>query len=261
VLHSRFITLDRAKKERDIIDFSKSTNNGLWITTQLVEASLDIDFDLLLTECSTIDSMLQRFGRCYRKRHYNNTDPNIFIFQYDNISKKIYDPELINRTYKTLSEYNNLLITEEQKQEMIDKVFTDIEHTEYFHSYKNYKDLLKSGFRANKKEAQELFRNITNQCTVIPKPVYEKNKDLINDLVSQIDSNKGIEKLKVKEKLYDYCANLKILGRQRLLKLEDFPIKSKFLLNNNIKLLDGIQYNDKKGIVFIENSENIDNII
>ena len=49
--------------ENEIIKFSDSENEtGIWVTTQLVEASLDIDFDVLYTEMSTADSLLQRMG-------------------------------------------------------------------------------------------------------------------------------------------------------------------------------------------------------
>lgn len=40
--------------------FSGSEETGIWITTQIVEASLDIDFDVLFTEMCTADSLLQR---------------------------------------------------------------------------------------------------------------------------------------------------------------------------------------------------------
>ena len=33
-LHSRFIAIDREAKERDIKEFAKENNNGVWITTQ-----------------------------------------------------------------------------------------------------------------------------------------------------------------------------------------------------------------------------------
>ena len=59
----------RAKLEKEIKEFSNNKEkSGVWITTQLVEASLDIDFDYLYTEMSTLDSLFQRLGRCYRKR-------------------------------------------------------------------------------------------------------------------------------------------------------------------------------------------------
>ena len=67
LLHSRYIRRDRAFLEKQIMDFAESEEAGIWITTQIVEASLDIDFDVLHTEMCTADSLLQRMGRCNRK--------------------------------------------------------------------------------------------------------------------------------------------------------------------------------------------------
>lgn len=60
LLHSRFIRRDRNLLEQKIMEFSESDEAGIWVTTQIVEASLDIDFDILHTEMCTADSLLQR---------------------------------------------------------------------------------------------------------------------------------------------------------------------------------------------------------
>lgn len=70
LLHSRFIRKDRKKLEQEILDFApndpnRKENHGIWISTQIVEASLNIDFDVLYTEMCSIDSLLQRMGRVY----------------------------------------------------------------------------------------------------------------------------------------------------------------------------------------------------
>ena len=84
LLHSRFIQADRSGKERNIKEFSKNRNEaGIWITTQIVEASLDIDFDMLYTEMSTLYSLFQRLGRCYRGREYGENTPNVKIYIKD----------------------------------------------------------------------------------------------------------------------------------------------------------------------------------
>lgn len=57
------------KKKKNILDFGKTEfdGEGIWISTSLVEASLDIDFDYLFTELQDLNSLFQRFGRCNRK--------------------------------------------------------------------------------------------------------------------------------------------------------------------------------------------------
>ena len=66
---------DRARLEQEIMRFSEDrTKTGIWISTQIVEASLDIDFDFLYTEMCTADSLLQRMGRCFRKRVYEKEE-------------------------------------------------------------------------------------------------------------------------------------------------------------------------------------------
>lgn len=249
ILHSNFINLHKKEKEIAI----QNETNGIWITTQIVEASLDIDFDFLLTECSTIDSILQRFGRCFRKREYNQNKPNVLIFKYDEMSKKIYDPELLDRSFKVLKEYDNTLLSEEDKHCMIEKVFTNIEETKYYKKYKEYKELLKSGYRApNKSKAQELFRMITNSYNIIPEPLFIEYKDIIIPLIEQIDSSNGIERIKLIENFYNYCTSIQIFGHKKLSLLKDFPITSNFLSKENIKLLCGVNYSYEKGVEFIK---------
>ena len=67
LLHSRFAKKHRQILEDDVIEFSKSNRTGICVSTQIVEASLDIDFDVLYTYLSSIDSLIQRLGRVYRK--------------------------------------------------------------------------------------------------------------------------------------------------------------------------------------------------
>lgn len=69
LLHAKYIRKHRKILEENIMQFSESKESvGVWVTTQIVEASLDIDFDVLYTEMCTADSLLQRMGRCNQKR-------------------------------------------------------------------------------------------------------------------------------------------------------------------------------------------------
>ena len=270
LLHSRFIRTDRKSKEDEILAETDYTNHPenknqpcLWISTQIVEASLDIDFDILLTENAPIDALFQRFGRCWRRREYNLTEPNIYIFNHDSITYRIYDKHLTDKTWYTLQKYNLKFLTEETKQKIIEEVFSDIEDTKYFKDYKKNKELLVLGMRAgSKSEAATLFRNINNNYIVIPEPVFEKHKDKIEQLFTDIE-NRGIdvkERYKLKNKLYGYTVPIQITGNRKEL-LRDIWIDNKRMQKLDIRILTGVNYTEERGVEFIKDFKTLDNFI
>jgi CRISPR-associated endonuclease/helicase Cas3 len=77
LIHSRYRRGDRVALEKKLTsefngDGSLRYGNGLMpcvvVSTQVVEVSLDISFDRMITQCAPLDSMIQRFGRVNRKR-------------------------------------------------------------------------------------------------------------------------------------------------------------------------------------------------
>lgn len=70
LLHARFAVGDRLKIEEDLINRygreGKNRSKGLVIATQVIEASLDIDFDLMVSDLAPIGSLIQRAGRLWR---------------------------------------------------------------------------------------------------------------------------------------------------------------------------------------------------
>ncbi len=183
LLHSRFEIEDRNQKEKNIKEFSNKENeSGIWITTQIVEASLDIDFDLLYTEMSTLDSLFQRLGRCYRSREYNGEEPNIKIYTKETSGiKYVYDEEIYHKSIKLLEEYDNKILEEKTKIELVDKLYSTelLEGTDFYDRFKNAFNILENiiDYNTDKKQAQSILRDIDN-VNVIPKSIYDKNLDL-----------------------------------------------------------------------------------
>ena len=72
LFHSQFIQADRAELEKELEErvgkaSTPATRNRLMIVgTQVMEQSLDIDFDFLATELCPMDLLLQRVGRLHR---------------------------------------------------------------------------------------------------------------------------------------------------------------------------------------------------
>lgn len=274
IFHSRFIRSDRKIKEDNIFaetDYvnhpDKKDKTCLWISTQIVEASLDIDFDVLLTENATIDALFQRFGRCWRRREheYESSEPNIYIFKPEDerINNLIYDKDISKKTWDVLQTYDGLYITEEIKQSIIIEVFSDIENTGYFQDYKKYKELLILGMRAgSKSQAADLFRDINNNYTVIPEEVYNDNKNEIETLLIEIANRdiKAEERLKLKEKLYNYTVPIQIIEKRKEL-LKDIYIDGKRMHKLDIYILRGVTYTLEKGVEFIKDYKDMNNFV
>lgn len=81
LLHSRFIKADRQKNERQWVDLygpsgkaARKSHGRILIGTQVVEQSLDIDADFLITRLCPTDMLIQRIGRLWR--HENARPPN-----------------------------------------------------------------------------------------------------------------------------------------------------------------------------------------
>ena len=207
LLHSRFIQSDRSEKERNIKEFSKNRDEaGIWITTQIVEASLDIDFDMLYTEMSTLDSLFQRLGRCYRSREYCEDIPNVKIYIKDTSGVGyIYDEEIYEKSIELLRPYNGKILQEKVKIDLVDKLYSKemLQGTEFYKKFKEAFKILDNiiDYDTSKKDAQHILRDIDN-IDVIPKIIYDENLDLFTEYENEKEKKKKYELKRKIDKLF-----------------------------------------------------------
>lgn len=178
--HSKFIMKDRMDKEKYIDDAQ------LLIATQVVEVSLDIDFDVMFTECAPPDAIAQRAGRVNRRRE--KSDSYVYIYKASEISRRIYDSDSNGLLERSFNEFESSLeeITESKLIQIVENVYSgiDIESTENFKDasgqYSKTQERLKGIFdNPNKADVNEVTRKTDyRQVPVIP----SKFKDEISDL-------------------------------------------------------------------------------
>jgi CRISPR-associated endonuclease/helicase Cas3 len=130
LVHSRFKRGTRSQLETDLRNiYNNSLEACLVVSTQVVEVSLDISFDLMITECAPIDSLIQRFGRINRKRSKETIGKYKPIFVINPPVEKAdalpYGLDVLMRTYEALP--NGYLMKERDAQLMIDLVYPSIE--------------------------------------------------------------------------------------------------------------------------------------
>lgn len=193
LFHANFIKKDRMKKEKEIMVASKKKLNEMnkpeiWISTSVVEASLDIDFDILITELSDLFSLFQRFGRTNRKGKKDFSDYNCYVFtELQDRADSFIDKDIHTLSKDAIVTVEGVL-TEQEKNSLIEKYLSveKVQDTDYYKDYckffKNYEDEYDYLNSSN-----DSLRNI-DRVDAIPKCVYDENVDMINENLEKINS-------------------------------------------------------------------------
>ncbi|MBC2320145.1 CRISPR-associated helicase Cas3' [Listeria booriae] len=192
LIHSQFIKRDRNAKSNAILADGHKMSEGpcIWVATQVVEASLDIDFDLLFTELSDLNGLFQRMGRCYRNRELD-VETNVYVFdeKCSGIGKNsVIDPLIHQNSRKVLQEVGGA-ISEAEKLALIDRVYSTeaLAGSDYYTAVIDNIDYVQSfhTYELDKKTVREKFRNI-NSVTVIPEPVFDENRAEIEGYMAEM---------------------------------------------------------------------------
>ncbi|MCS4492467.1 CRISPR-associated helicase Cas3' [Corynebacterium sp. ES2715-CONJ3] len=80
LLHSRFLGYERRRIEKDLVDrlgpdSTDRPHNMIVVSTQIIEQSMDIDFDVLFSDIAPIDLIFQRVGRLHRHKRAPHERP------------------------------------------------------------------------------------------------------------------------------------------------------------------------------------------
>ena len=115
LLHAKFIDTDRLQKETTLMqNIGKGANRpkqAIIVGTQVLEQSLDIDFDVLITDLCPMDLLLQRVGRLQRHditRPQGMNEPVLYVMgqsdtlEFEKGAVAIYGTYLLARTQKIL---------------------------------------------------------------------------------------------------------------------------------------------------------------
>lgn len=189
LLHAKFTNADRARIEKEWLEKLGKLNEGnenirpkgsILVATQIVEQSVDIDADWMLSELAPIDMILQRIGRLWR--HQRTTRPiesptialvcnKIPKSDYSDIpvvDEKglldffgkgcwVYAPYVLLRTYEVLQQCKTLSIPSEIRA-LLEAVYSEeIPNTELHHilhaAMSEKAQILQSAARMNQSNA------------------------------------------------------------------------------------------------------------
>jgi len=234
LLHSGFNAKDKTEKEKEVQSKHKPQ---LLVGTQAIEVSLDIDYDLIVTEPAPLDALLQRFGRVYRdnKRLLKESDvANCYVTTtIEEAHKYIYrEPNIIENTLIELAKIQNIVIDEDIVQNLLDEIYKP--------------------FELNEDNLREKFRTYLD--SLYPFNMYEESEE---EFFEQFD---GVEVLPIElfDEFREYVKNQQYLEAEKLFVSIS---KKKYMSNkhlvtfveiNNYKKvfpLIGLQYSNELGLL------------
>lgn len=283
LLHSSFLSTDRKKIEDEITSrlgkpTGKNINDKLRldkykyivIGTQVLEQSLDIDFDVLYSEIAPIDLLLQRVGRLHRHqrtRPQELENPKFYVFgiqpnhEYGN-SKYIYPNYLLRKTEDLLT---SELVLPRDISTLVNEVYsTDNDTAEYAELYKAFSQETK----IEQTKAQVFQINNPRNKVGISIHGWLNNQQKVDSeqkaLAAVRDISEGIEVILLKknaENLLTTLDNIQVMGyNEKVIAMQTIRLPSAFcypdIIENTIDELETITKNnvDWSGSLWLKNA-------
>lgn len=235
LLHGRFILKDRETIEKNL------ENLNLLVGTQVIEVSLDIDYDICFSEPAPIDALIQRFGRINRRKNSDGLPLkgicDVFVFSKGSENDRyIYDTEIVNKTLKILNEID--LLFEDKLYEAVDEIYIngfgdkqkEFEDTKT--SFRKMIDRIVPFNNSNTKESD--FYDLFNSIEAVPEKYREEYLECIRN-----------------KQLFDamqYCLQLTNGQFQKLLKEGRVDFENKVFID--------AKYDSELGLLINEHEEN-----
>lgn len=260
--HSQFILKDKNAKEKRLEDIKNVLGGFIAICTQIVEVSLDIDFDTLYTENAPIDAIIQRLGRVNRKgaiaeRLHGKQFARVVITKPSEKSVKyVYKKVagILSLTYDCLIRETRRLngnLQEQHLKAIVDEIYT--------------KENLGSDYESELAEARSVIKNIWDKLL---KGIFTLSGDekTMNSLSSRTQEYITVEAVLIghnqtlnfeellKKHQYDLVREYTLKIPLHLTRNRDYKVKK--LADTEIYLMD-LAYNSEEGLSLRPDDQNM----
>ncbi len=186
LLHSRFCSRDRFAKEisigRAIGTRTVPKRPIVLVATQVVEVSLDVDFDLLFSDPAPLEALIQRFGRVNRTSRLDVAD--VAVTTATSAARSIYDESFVDSTLSLLRPAEGSIIDDSMIQTWLDRLYSGAFAVRWQHALRKARrefrrDVLDSMtvFDASPELARK-FDQLFDGCEVLPRALEQEYQKL-----------------------------------------------------------------------------------
>jgi CRISPR-associated endonuclease/helicase Cas3 len=191
LLHSRFTVEDRANKEQLLgirVGTGLRAQGGpgtILVATQVVEVSLDVDFDVLFTDPAPIEALIQRFGRINRARGTAVCDVFVSSVVPDE-TQWVYDTQNVQRAVNILRPWSGRTIKETTVLSWVNAPYEPVAKEWLAEVRRGVKSMLEGVVQTNRPlsshpELEQAFERLFDGCEVVPKSFEEEYRRRLSD--------------------------------------------------------------------------------
>ena len=230
LLHSKFTQKDRKSKLDEL-----KKNKWICISTQVIEAGVDISSDVLFTDIAPVCSIIQRAGRCCRPSHTYSKAGKIVICtskESMNAAESIYDRSKIEATYKELASIDKAFYWHSYLHyfPLINKIYNEEPDFKFGYAFTSILNIFEKPYYESRDALEYLLElgSFTRDSPLIPTIVCEKGEiDKLGDLNEKLDSSIPLEK----KDLEKICRKSEVMALRvkESNKIEEEPVNKRMI--------------------------------
>ena len=170
-------------RKRVLEEVRRCLNNGercLVLSTSLVEAGVDLDFQSVYRQIAGIDSVIQAAGRCNREGKRSPEESNVYVFRFEEQERILGQRKQIEAAKTLVSEGKDI-----SALETIEEYFKFLYHLKSSELDKKNIMAQFKGIKCNFPKVAEDFKMIENDTKTVFIPIEEEAQDLLQQLKYQ----------------------------------------------------------------------------
>jgi CRISPR-associated endonuclease/helicase Cas3 len=177
-LSTNIIPKDRVSRIKAIRESLKTHSKIILVSTQVVEAGMDIDFDTIIRDMGPIDSIVQAAGRCNRNGNLDSVGKVTIVNcsespetnqDYPDYSKYVYGKQSMDLSVKVMKSFNGKIM-ESDFQKLINTYFEKISESNLLPLSLKCNKLLENMSKLNfNRTMSETDKNVPEKFSILDK--------------------------------------------------------------------------------------------